>query len=223
MSQVQQAFGGAAQGDLGTTLLSPTIAGWKTFDPFGKLAKPTGDVDKAKALLKEAGQLHPKLVFPYANTPRWQNISLTIANALQKAGFKVVRKAIDPTSYYTVVGKVNNQYDIYRTGWGADWPNASTVVPPTMDGTNLQDGTNNYSFLNDPYINSQIATIKNETDLAKQTADWEKLSEYALSTDTAQVPFLFDKYFNVYGSALGGVTYNSVTGTVNASTVYVKQ
>ena len=140
MSQVQQAFGGAAQGDLGTTLLSPTIAGWKAYDPFGKLAKPTGDVAKAKALLAAAGQPHPKLVFPYANTPKWQNISLTIANALQKAGFQVVRKAIDPTSYYTVVGKVNNQYDIYRTGWGADWPNASTVVPPTMDGRTFRTG-----------------------------------------------------------------------------------
>ncbi|MEC3996787.1 ABC transporter substrate-binding protein [Actinacidiphila sp. DG2A-62] len=223
MSQVQQAFGGAAQGDLGTTLLSPTIAGWKKFDPFGKLDKPTGDVEKAKELLKEAGQPHPKLVFAYANTPRWQNISLTIANALQKAGFQVVRKAIDPTSYYTVVGKVNNQYDIYRTGWGADWPNASTVVPPTMDGRNLQDGTNNYSFLNDPHINSEIDRIKAETDLKQQTADWEKLSEYSLQTDTAQVPFLYDKYFNIYGEGLGGVTYNSVTGVINANTVYVKK
>ena len=37
------------------------------------------------------------------------------------------------------------------------------------------------------------------------------------------MPFLYDKYFNVYGSGLGGVTYNSVIGTVNANTVFVKQ
>jgi peptide/nickel transport system substrate-binding protein len=223
MSQVQQAFGGAAQGELGTTLLSPTIAGWKPYDPFGKLAKPTGDIAKAKALLKAAGQPHPTLVFPYANTSRWQNISLSIANALQKAGFKVIRKALEPTSYYTVVGKVNNQYDIYRTGWGADWPDASTVVPPTMDGRNLQDGTNNYSFLNDNHINTEIDRIKNIPNLKTQTAEWEKLSEYSLSKDTAQVPFLFDKYFNIYGSGLGGVTYNTVTGVINANTVFVKK
>ena len=223
MTQVQQGLGGAAQGDLGTTLLSPTMGGWKKFDPFGKLAKPTGDTEKAKELLKEAGQPHPKLVFPYANTPKWQTFSLTVANALEKAGFQVVRKAIDPTSYYTVVGKVNNQYDIYRTGWGADWPNASTVIPPTMDGTNLVDGTNNYSFLNDPHINSEITRINQIPDLKTQTAEWEKLSEYSLQTDTAQVPFLFDKYFNIYGAGLGGVTYNSVIGTINPNTVFVKQ
>jgi peptide/nickel transport system substrate-binding protein len=223
MSQTQQALGGAAQGDLGTTLLSPTIAGWKQFDPFGKLTKPAGDIEKAKALLKEAGNEHPTLVYPYANTPKWQTASLTIAKNLEKAGFKVVRKAIDPTSYYTVVGKVNNQYDIYRTGWGADWPNASTVVPPTMDGRNLQDGTNNYSFLNDDHINTEIDRIKAIPDLTKQADAWRTLSEYSLQHDTAQVPFLFDKYFNIYGAGLGGVTYNSVTGTINASSVFVKQ
>lgn len=223
MQQVQQALGGAAQGDEGTTLLSPTMAGWKKFDPFGKFAKPTGDIDKAKQLLQEAGQPHPKLVFPYANTPRWQKTTLTIANALEKAGFQVVRKPIDPTSFYTVVGKVNNQFDIYRTGWGADWPNGSTVIPPTMDGRNLQDGTNNYSFLNDDHINSEIDRIKAMPDLNQQTAEWEKLSEYSLQTDTAQVPFLFDKYFNIYGTNLGGITYNSVIGTINPSTVFVKQ
>jgi peptide/nickel transport system substrate-binding protein len=223
MTQVQQAMGGAPQGDLGTTLISPTVAGWKQFDPFGKLTAPAGDTAKAKALLQQAGQPHPTLVYAYANTPKWTNVSLIVAKSLEKAGFKVVRKPLDPTSAYTILGKVNNQFDIYRTGWGADWPNASTVVPPTMDGTNLQDGTNNYSFLNDPHINSEIARIKTITNLTQQSAEWEKLSEYALQNDTAQVPFLFDKYFNIYGSGLGGVTYNTVTGVINANTVYVKQ
>jgi peptide/nickel transport system substrate-binding protein len=223
MTQVQQAMGGSPQGDLGTTLLSPTIAGWKAYDPFGKLAQPTGDIAKAKDLLKAAGQPHPKLVFAYANTPKWSTVSLTIANSLEKAGFKVVRKAIDAGTAYSILGKVNNSFDIYRTGWGADWPNASTVVPPTLDGSHLVDGTNNYSFLNDPHINSEIKRIKNIADVKTQTAEWEKLSEYALSKDTAQVPFLFDKYFNIYGTGLGGVTYNSVIGTINPNAVFVKQ
>lgn len=222
MSQVQKAFGGSAQGELGTTLISPTVAGWKAFDPFGKLAAPTGDIEKAKALLKEAGQEHPKLSYAYSNTPRWGDISLIVANSLQKAGFEVTRKAIDPTSYYTVVGKIATPYDIYRTGWGADWPNASTVVPPTMDGRNLADGTNNYSFLNDPKVNSEIDRIQQITDLTKQADEWRVLSEYVLKTDTSQVPFLFDKFFGVHGEGLGGITYNQVVGIINPNTVFVK-
>ncbi|MEU1542841.1 ABC transporter substrate-binding protein [Actinacidiphila glaucinigra] len=224
MTQVQQAFGGGAQGELGTTLLSPTVAGWKKYDPFGKLDKPTGDIEKAKELLKEAGGTGKvKLSYAYANTPRWQNVSLTIEKALEKAGFDVQRKAIDPTSYYTVVGKLDTPYDLYRTGWGADWPSASTVVPPTMDGRNLADGTNNYSFLNDEHVNSEIDRILAITDIKKQNDEWRTLSEYVLKNDTSQIPFIFDKYFNIHGSGLGGVTYNEVYGTINPNTIFVKQ
>jgi peptide/nickel transport system substrate-binding protein len=224
MKQVQQAFGGGQQGELGTTLLSPTVAGWAKFDPFDKLTKSTGDIEKAKALLKEAGVKGKyKISYAYANTPRWQAVSLTVKNVLDKAGFDVQRKAIDPTSYYTVVGKVATPYDIYRTGWGADWPSASTVVPPTMDGRNLADGTNNYSFLNDEHVNSEIDRILAITDITKQNNEWRTLSEYVLKNDTSQIPFIFDKYFNIYGSGLGGVTYNQVYGTVNPNTVFVKQ
>ncbi|MEV8525902.1 ABC transporter substrate-binding protein [Streptomyces sp. NPDC052000] len=224
MQQVQQAFGGGAQGDLGTTLLSPTVAGWQKFDPFGKLTKPMGDPEKSLALLKDAGVTTPyRISLAYANTPRWDNVTLTIQKALEKAGFTVERKAIDPTSYYTVVGKVDTPYDMYRTGWGADWPNGSTVVPPTMDGRNLADGTNNYAFLNDPKVNSEIDRINQITDLPQQAAQWEKLSEYVLQTDTSQIPFVFDKYFNLYGSGLGGVTYNEIYGSINPNTIFVKQ
>jgi peptide/nickel transport system substrate-binding protein len=223
MAQVQQALGGGAQGELGTTLLSPTIAGWRKYDPFGKLTKPTGDIVKAKQLLKEAGQPHPKLVYAYSNVPKWQNVSLTVANALEKAGFNVQRKAIDPTSYYTLVSKLDSPYDLFRTSWAADWPNASTVVPPTLDGRNLTDGTNNYSFLDDSHVSSEIDRISAMTDLPKQSVEWRTLSEYVLKNDTSQIPFIFDKYFNIYGSGLGGVTYNQVIGALNPSTVYVKQ
>lgn len=223
MQQVQQAFGGAAQGELGTTLISPTVAGWKAFDPFNKLTNPMGDPAKAKELLKAAGKEHPTLSLAYSNTPRWDQVTLTIQKGLEKAGFKVSRKAIDPTSYYTVVGKVDTPYDVYRTGWGADWPNASTVVPPTMDGRNLADGTNNYSFLNDEHVNSEIDRINAIPDVAKQSDEWRTLSEYVLKTDTTQVPFLFDKFFGVHGDGLGGVTYNQVIGTINPNTVFVKK
>jgi peptide/nickel transport system substrate-binding protein len=223
MNQVQTALGGGAQGELGTTLLSPTVAGWKKYDPFGKLSDPLGDIAKAKELLKEAGVTGKvKLTYAYSNVPKWQNVSLTVERALEKAGFDVQRKAIDPTSYYTVVGKVDTPYDIYRTSWGADWPSASTVIPPTLDGRNLADGTNNASFLNDEHVNSEIDRILKITDIDKQNTEWRTLSEYVLKNDTSQIPFLFDKYFNIYGSGLGGVTYNEVFGTINPNTIFVK-
>jgi peptide/nickel transport system substrate-binding protein len=222
LSQLQQATGGAAQGDLGTTILSPTVGGWKKDDPFNQLSHPTGQIDKAKELLKEAGQPHPKIVLAYANTPKWAAASLTIKNSLGKAGINVVVKPIDATSYYTLISKVNNPYDMYRASWGADWPVASTVIPPTLDGRIIADGSNNYSHLNDPYVNKEIDRIPAIQNLTKQSAEWMKLAAYIYKNDTTLLPFEFDKFYQVYGAGLGGVTYNQVYGTINTGTVYVK-
>ena len=52
-----QADGGRYGGEVAGGLLAPTLPGFDpTYDPFGKQKKPNGDLDKAKALLKEAGR-----------------------------------------------------------------------------------------------------------------------------------------------------------------------
>jgi peptide/nickel transport system substrate-binding protein len=222
IQQVQTSLGGPTQGDLGTNLIGPTVSGFKPADPFGKLTKPTGDPEKAKELLKEAGVTNLKLTYAYSDTPRWQNVATTLKNAFAKAGITLDTKPIDKTQYYTLIGKVNNPYDLYRTGWGADWPNASTVLPPTLDGRLVADDDPNYSHLNDPHVNSEIDRINDISDLSQQTAEWQKLAEYIEGTDVPSVPYLYDKYYNVYGNGLGGVTYNSPLGTLSPNTVYVK-
>jgi peptide/nickel transport system substrate-binding protein len=222
MQQVQTALGGPAQGDLGTNLIGPTVAGFKAADPFNKLTKPAGDPEMAKKLLKEAGVSNLKLTYAFANTQRWQNVATTLQHAFAKAGIELQTKPIDPTQYYTLVGKVDNQFDLYRTGWGADWPNASTVIPPTMDGRLIANDDPNYSHLNDPHVNSEIDRIQKISDLTQQTAEWQKLSEYIVSNDVPSVVYEYDKYYNVYGGNLGGVTYNSPLGTLSPNTVYVK-
>jgi peptide/nickel transport system substrate-binding protein len=221
-SAVQKSLGGASQGDIGTSLISPTVAGYTKIDPFGGLANPAGNIAKAKELLKAAGQPHPKIVLAYATGSRWDNVTLIVAKQLTSVGFNVVRKGIDATSYYTLVSKVNNPYDMYRTGWGADWPQSSTVVPPQFDGRTISDGSPNYSHLNDPYVNKQIDAIQKVQDLTKAASQWDTLAKYILTKDTTQVPFLDDKFYQVYGPGLGGVTYNQVYGTVNPNTVFVK-
>jgi peptide/nickel transport system substrate-binding protein len=222
MKQVQAAFGGAPQGDIGTNLIGPTVTGFKASDPFGKLKTPQGDPAKAKQLLKAAGVSHLKLTLAYRDQPRWQTIATTLQNAFAKAGITLQTKAIDPTSWYSQMSKVNIPYDLYGTSWSADWPSGSTVIPPTMDGRLLADGDPDYSHLNDPHVNAEIDRINKITDLTKQAAQWQDLAEYIISKDTPVIPYLYDKYFNVYGDGLGGVTYNIPLGTINPGSVYVK-
>ncbi|GAA1917111.1 ABC transporter substrate-binding protein [Streptantibioticus ferralitis] len=222
MKQIQQTLGGEAQGEIGTNLMSPTIGGYKSYDPFDKVTHPNGDPEKAKALLKEAGVSNLKLTLAFANNEKWQNFATTLKNGLAKAGIDLQLQALDLTSYYTLVGKVNNPYDLYRTGWGADWSNGSTVLPPTEDGRQVADGLPNYSHLNDSHVNSEIDRINAITDLKQQQAAWEQLSEYIVKNDVPSIPYFYDKFFQIYGDGLGGVTYNQNIGVINANTVYVK-
>ncbi|MDF3291992.1 ABC transporter substrate-binding protein [Streptomyces silvisoli] len=222
MKQVQQALGGEAQGEMASNLISPTVSGFKPYDPFGKLTHPNGDPEKAKELLKEAGVSNLKLTLAFANNDKWQNFASTLKNAFAKAGINLQLQSLDLTSYYTLVGKVNNPYDLYRTGWGADWPNGSTVIPPTEDGRQIADGNPNYAHLNDPHVNSEIDRINAITDLSQQQAAWEQLSEYIVKNDVPAIPYAYDKFFGIYGEGLGGVTYRQDLGVINANTVYVK-
>jgi peptide/nickel transport system substrate-binding protein len=220
---LQQATGGAAQGDYGTNLISPTIQGFKPYDPYNKLKNLNGDPAAAKKMLKEAGVSHLKLSFAYAaGIPKWNNVATTLKNAYAKAGIDLQLEPIDKTSYYSLIGEVNNKYDIYRTGWGADWSNGSTVIPETEDGRIIGKDSPNYSHLNDPYVNKEIDRINKISDLKTQQAQWEKLSEYIVKNDVPSVPYAYDKFFQIYGSGLGGVTYNQNIGTINANSVFVK-
>ena len=63
------------------------------------------------------------------------------ATALMKssfdaAGIKAKFNMIETGVYYPTVQDVNKQNDISRSGWGADWANASTVIPPLF----IKDG-----------------------------------------------------------------------------------
>lgn len=221
---IQKLYGGPSQLDLGNTLISPTVAGWENADPFNRKAHPNGDPTGAKALLQQAGKPNYKLVFAYANTARWQKISVVLQNALQQAGFQVVLNPIDPTTYYTQVGTVKNNFDIYRTGWGADWPTPYTDVPNLLGGgSNITDGSPNYSHFNDPATDAQIKKIEAETDVAKAAKEWNDLANQVIANDVPQVPFGFDKFLQIYGSGLGGVRYNQVIGTIDTGSVFVNQ
>lgn len=220
-AQVQKLLGGAATGDMATNLISPTVSGWKDTDPLGLKAKPEGDPEAAKALLKEAGKEGYPIVLAYANTPRWQPISAAVQEALNSAGFKVERKELDPTTYYSVIGKKDNPYDLYRTGWGADWPVGATVIPPTLDGRKIADGSPNYSHYNSDATNAEIDRILKISDAKQANEEWMKLADKILA-DVPKIPTTYGKFYQVYGAGLGGVAYNEVIGATDVNSVFVK-
>ncbi|MFB7247061.1 ABC transporter [Streptomyces populi] len=218
-----RAYGGTDAMEVAGGLISPTVSGYDaSFDPFGKKKKPAGDPEKAKALLKEAGKVGMKLTFGYINTPEGQQYSTAMAAGLKKAGFDVQRQEIPAETYYDQVSKLDNNYDIFHTAWGADWPSASTVIPPLYDGRGIADGAQNYSQVNDPKVNADIDRINKITDPVKAAAEWEKVDQYLVKDVVNEVPTGYYKQTQIAGSKVGGMVYDDVIGGVDPRRLFVK-
>ncbi|MFE0203390.1 ABC transporter substrate-binding protein [Streptomyces sp. NPDC058985] len=219
-----QADGGRYGGEVAGGLLAPTLPNFDPeYDPFGKLKKPNGDPEKAKKLLEEAGVKEgTKLTYAYSNTPRGQAQMVIIKDALAKIGFDVQAKEIDRASFYEQVGKLKNPYDLYMTGWGQDWPNASTVITPVYDGELVSDGASNYSHIDDPEVNALIkkAMTQEPTEAAKT---WEQAHHRIVEEINPAAPVYYSKQIQLYGSNIGGATYSTESSYININDLYLKQ
>jgi peptide/nickel transport system substrate-binding protein len=223
VSPFQRAYGGADAMEIPGGIISPTVSGYDpNFDPWGKKKNPAGDPAKAKKLLQEAGKVGMKLTFGYINSQEGQAYSTAMAAGLKRAGFNVQRQEIPAESYYDQVSKIKNNYDIFNTNWGADWPSASTVIPPVYDGRTIADGASNYSQVNDPKINSGIDRINKITDPVKAAAEWEKLDKYLVKDVINVVPTGYFKQVQIAGSKIGGLAYDDVIAGIDPRRLYVK-
>ncbi|MFI9170294.1 ABC transporter substrate-binding protein [Streptomyces lincolnensis] len=216
------AFGGSAYGDYASTMLSPGIGGYKKFNLYS--TNPAGDVTKAKALMKQAG--NPKLTMSLAveNTTTEEHFADAVKTSLGKIGITVNITPIDAANYFSTVDNVKNQYDLTWMDWIADWPNASTVLPVLFDGrqiAKLPQSNQDLSYLNDPRINSQIDKIAKMTDLTKANAAYGALDEQILKQASA-VPLMYMKFTELAGSKVGGVIPDAVVAEPSLVHVYVK-
>jgi peptide/nickel transport system substrate-binding protein len=222
--QILRPDGGSYAGEPAGGLLAPTLPGYEDgYDPYGKLDKPNGDIEKAKQLLKEAGKEGMKLTYAYANVPHRQKQAVIIETALEKAGFDVQKKDIDQATWYEQVGKVDNGLDIYMTGWGQDWPSASTVIPPVYDGDQIADGASNYSHINDKKVNSEIDRISKIQDPEEATKEWVELHKYIVEEVNPAAPLYYTKQLQIYGSNVGGARYGTVKSYIDLSQLYLKK
>ncbi|MEV7181516.1 ABC transporter substrate-binding protein [Kitasatospora sp. NPDC093679] len=219
--QTRQIQGGTSYGDYATTYMSPTTLGYEKSDVFDTLKKPQGDPEAAKKLLTEANAVGQTIVYAYNNTPVQQKVTEAIRVALEAAGFKFVPKPLDAKTYYDAIGLVNNEYDLYWGGWGADWPTGYTSLQPVWDGRAIADGASNYAHLNDPEVNSAIDAAVKIADPIEQGKAWAALDK-KLQEKAVSIPDVYQRSLSLYGSGLGGVKFDTLFGLQSPLNIYVK-
>ncbi|MEU9977610.1 ABC transporter substrate-binding protein [Streptomyces sp. NPDC051014] len=220
--QLQTIRGGRSTSELATTILSPVTPGYKKFDLYGVTTKPGGDAAKAKALLKEAGKEGYKLVIAYQQSDNAVKQAVAIKNALEAAGFEVVNKQIDKTTFYTQIGKIDNEYDLFAAGWSPDWPNGYSVFYPCWSGKNIGDGRSNYAQLNDPSVNKAIDAAAKLTDPEAANKAWGAVDKQIMEL-SAVVPDYHSIRNWMYGSKIGNVVYDAGNTCIALTKLYAKK
>ena len=138
-------------------------------------------------------------------------------------GFDIVMKPIDNSSYYDEVGRKDNPYDMYLTGWGSDWPTGSTVIPPVYDGREIvAEGNQNLSYLNEPSVGAEIDRVRT-LPAAEQDAGWMALDRTIMEKYAPVVPCYYDATYELHGSKVGNAFLSDAFGIISLNGIYVKK
>jgi peptide/nickel transport system substrate-binding protein len=213
-----KANGGTKVGGPGTTLLSPVTIGYESYDAYP--AGPTGNPTKAKELL---GNKETPLVLAYPDDPVSQQTAVAVQAGLEKSGFKITLVSVPADAWFDKIGEKANPWDIYISGWAADWPTAATTIPVLWDGRNIQDVNNtNYSYFNDAAVNTEIDRINAISDPKEAAKAWAALDKKIMTDFAPVVPLTYDRDYLIEGSNVGGLFDSDSIGTISFTNAFLK-
>ncbi|WP_171163652.1 ABC transporter substrate-binding protein [Streptomyces sp. I05A-00742] len=172
----------------------------------------TGDVAKAKELLKEAGKpdgFSTKMTVSSGDKGRAE----AIQQSLGKAGIKVTIETVDPSAFYATIGDTKNRTDMVYTGWCPDYPSGSTFLPFVFDGRYIKEKGNsgNHSLFRDDATMKRMDEIAAMTDARQAARAWQQLDGEILAKAPA-VPVLIRRWPLVLGSNVAGAYGHTVFG-----------
>ena len=183
----------------------------------GLLGQPvpgTGDPEFAKKLLSEGKDCPTEITLDYAQSEDSDKAAAIWVESLARAGITVKPNPIERGQYYGVVFENGNE--IMTGGWGADWPNASTVLPPLfVQGWNL-------SRVDDKAFNDEVAAASVELDRNTQATMWHELSKKA-AEQMWVVPTRFGRDQRLAGTKVGPIFSWSAYGSYPYPIMYAVQ
>jgi peptide/nickel transport system substrate-binding protein len=219
--------GGDFVGDFADGVIKPNIGQdysptdfWNTM--LGQKIPDNGDPNYAKTLIQQSGQPAPTLTWDYAQSPTGDKNAAIVQQSLQAAGFTVKLNPIDPAHYYSTVFNPQLQHDFGTAGWGADWPNATTVIPPLFtppggfDLSNVDDkngGVSNWL--------EQVKDAQTTVDRAAQATKWQALNKLAMQ-NVWVIPTFFGLAQDMGGTNVGNLYRWSAYGSWPYAELYVK-
>jgi peptide/nickel transport system substrate-binding protein len=160
--------------------LPPAIPGHPTGAcPYG--APGTGDLAKAKALVKQSGmEGAPVTVWSETRAPReqWMTYYTSFLNSI---GFKATQKVLADATYFPTIGQLKLHPQTGFADWNQDFPNPVDFYGVLLDGHAILPTDNeNFGETNDPYVNAQVTKLgaTPTTQLSSVASKWQALDAY---------------------------------------------
>ena len=165
---------------------------------LGYVVPPEGSCEIAQAILSDANISNPGTITydyrNYDNNPITEGAVAAVKSALECAGFSVNLNKIT-SRYYSKVLDPATQNDMSGAGWGPDWANASTVIPPLF----TPNGGFDLSRYDNATFQAAIATALANGSRTSQARQWQQLNIDAMSAGLV-VPRLFTSTQSLVGS-----------------------
>ncbi|HET9125287.1 MAG TPA: ABC transporter substrate-binding protein, partial [Solirubrobacteraceae bacterium] len=175
--------------------LPPAVAGHPTAPcPYG--TPGTGNLAKAKALVKRSGEAGAHVtVWSETRQPR-QQWAATYTQYLNQIGFKATQKVIADATYFSTIGELKLHPQTGFADWNQDFPNPIDFYGVLLDGHAILPTNNeNFGETNDPHINAEVAKLSAipTSQIQKNGSAWQKLDEYTAKKAYAAV-FGYEKF-----------------------------
>ena len=209
-------------------VLTPTLVGYRKFDPYAT-PDSAGDPAKAKELLAKAG--YPDgldLVFLYRNRGKSPAIAATMQAEYAKAGIRLKLKQVPPADFYTQhlskpAATKSGDWDLAAPGWNPDWQGnaARSFLVPLLDGRLYGEGSTNYNAYNSDEVNRLIDAALAERDVDKAAELWHEADQKVMA-DAPWVPIATGKNPLFRSSRVGNWVYFNFSNNGDMTNVFLK-
>lgn len=176
---------------------------------------PSGDPDAAAALLKKAKEESPTVRVAYRPGERSDAAMKALEAGWERAGFEIELRPIAEDYFGTIAGKdARDDYDVFWSSWGPDFPSAATVLPLLFDGRiNISDegAGRDYGYVESDTLNEAMDEAASERDAGRRATMWREIDE-GLLTSARYIPLAQQRSTFVAGSEVTGLAGNAVYG-----------
>lgn len=194
----QTAVGGEIGGAFASTLITPGIPGRQDYNLYP--ADSSGDVDKAKDLLKQSGfDTSKSLTFVVGSDAPALSQAQAIQQGLDRIGLKITLKPLDKNALTDATTGNSGDYDLALGSWQPDFPGANANIQPLFASSEIGNGGYNISRYSNPEIDQLIVTATGEVDQSKAGDLWAQIDK-RIAQDSPVVPLVYTKNSFLRGS-----------------------